>query len=86
MPRSLDYGGDRQQPVELAIGDWRQSHPPALASDLKGLRSKGVEVFALKEDLEARGIAEGQLIDGVVLLTRSSPAGLVGGSGRVWHG
>ena len=82
---AVNYAVAAQQPVELAIGDWRQSHPPALASDLKGLRDKGVEVFAVKEDLEERGITEAQLIDSVALVTRSRLAGLVGSFGRVWH-
>ena len=82
---AVNYAVAAQQPVELAIGDWRQSHPPALASDLKGLRDKGVEVFAVKEDLEERGITEAQLIDSVALVTRKGLAGLVGSFGRVWH-
>ena len=82
---AVNYAVAAQQPVELAIGDWRQSHPPALASDLKGLRDKGVEVFAVKEDLEERGITEAQLIDSVALVTRKRLAGLVGGFDRVWH-
>jgi sulfur transfer complex TusBCD TusB component (DsrH family) len=82
---AVNYAVAAQQPVGLAIGDWRQSHPPTLAADLKGLRDKGVEIFAVKEDLEERGITEGQLIDSIELVTRSRLAELVGGFGRVWH-
>src|SRR5262245_54532669 len=82
---AVNYAVAAQEPVELAIGEWRQSHPPALAADLKGLRSKGVDLFAVKEDVEERGIAEGQLIDDVVLVTRSRLAPLVSGFDRVWH-
>ena len=76
---AVNYAVMAAQPVELAIGDWRQSHPPTLAADLKGLHGKGVDIFVVKEDLVERGIAEGQLIDSVVLLPRSRLAELVGG-------
>src|SRR5262245_58394235 len=80
---AVNYAVAAQRPVELTIGDWRQSHPPALAADLMGLRSKGVDIFAVKDDLEERGIAQGQLIDGVELVARSRLAGLVGRFDRV---
>ena len=82
---AVNYAVAAQQPVTLAIGDWRQSHPPALAADLKGLRDKGVEVLAVKEDLEERGIRKGELIDGIALVSRSQLAELVGSFDRVWH-
>jgi sulfur relay (sulfurtransferase) DsrF/TusC family protein len=82
---AVNYAVAAQQPVGLAIGDWRQSHPPALAADLKGLRNKGVELFAVKEDLEERGITGEQLIGGIELVARSRMAGLVGSFDRVWH-
>lgn len=82
---AVNYAVAAQQPVALAIGEWRQAHPPALAADLKGLHAKGVEIFAVKEDAHERGIAEGQLIDNVKLVPREGLARLVGGFERVWH-
>jgi sulfur transfer complex TusBCD TusB component (DsrH family) len=82
---AVNYAVAAQQSGGLAIGDWRQSHPPTLAADLKGLCDKGVEIFAVKEDLEERGVTERQLIDRVALVSRSRLAELVGGFGRVWH-
>ena len=82
---AVNYAVAAQEPVALAIGDWTQSHPPSIAADLKGLRTKGVEIFAVKEDLEDRGIVEGQMIDSVAVVSRSRLADLVGGFQRVWH-
>jgi sulfur transfer complex TusBCD TusB component (DsrH family) len=82
---AVNYAVAAQQPVALAIGDWRQSHPPALAADLGGLRSKRVEVLAVREDIEERGITEDQLIDSIQLVSRARLAELVGGFDRVWH-
>jgi sulfur transfer complex TusBCD TusB component (DsrH family) len=82
---AVNYAVANQQPVALAIGEWRQAHPPSLAADLKALRAKGVEIFAVKEDVRERGIAEDQLIDSVALVPRERLAGLVGGFARVWH-
>ena len=82
---AVNYAVAAQQPVALAIGDWRQSHPPALAADLNGLRNKGVDVFAVTEDLEERGITSAQLIDSVTLVSRARLVELVGGFDRIWH-
>jgi sulfur transfer complex TusBCD TusB component (DsrH family) len=82
---AVNYAVAAQQAVGLALGDWRQAHPPAFPAELKKLRDKGVTVFAVTEDVEERGIAEGALIDSVELVRRGRLAGLVGGFDRVWH-
>ncbi|GIL05684.1 MAG: hypothetical protein BroJett031_22040 [Betaproteobacteria bacterium] len=82
---AVNYAVAAQQPVALAIGDWKQSHPPSLAADLKGLRDKGVEIFAVKEDVEERGLEDKVLIGGISLVPRARLAELIGGFRRVWH-
>ena len=82
---AVNYAVAGQKPTTLAIGDWRQAHPPALAADLAGLRGKGVDILAVEEDLDERGIGKGELIDGIVLVPRSRLASVVAGFDRVWH-
>ena len=82
---AVNYAVATQQPVDLAIGEWKQAHPPAFPRALKALKEKGVEIFAVKEDLDERGIPDGQVIGDVKPVARSTLAGLVGGFDRVWH-
>jgi hypothetical protein len=57
--------------------------PPA--ADLKGLFDKGVRLFAVKEDLDERGVTDSALIPGIALEWRCELGELVGGFARVWH-
>ena len=76
--RGQDAGG-------LAFGDWRQTEPPRVEQQLAGLAAKGVTVYALADDLAARGIAAGDLLPGVELLKLSALAALLPRYDRVWH-
>ena len=53
---AVNYLVTRQEASGLAFGDWRQTQPPAIASDLAALAAKGVEVSYVAEDLVDRGI------------------------------
>jgi len=76
--RAQDCGG-------LRIGDWKQSQPPRLAADVQGLLAKGVQVFAIEDDLVERGIGASHLIDGVTRLQRAQIGELLEQFPRVWH-
>ena len=69
----------------LAFGDVRQTQPPRLAEDLSALVQKGVAVWAVAEDLSARGIRDAELIDGVERIGRGDLPALFGAFERVWH-
>ena len=53
---AVNYLVQRQDAGGLAFGDWRQTQPPAIASDLAALAAKGVEICYVAEDLAERGI------------------------------
>jgi sulfur transfer complex TusBCD TusB component (DsrH family) len=82
---AVNYAVATQQPVDLAIGDWRQAHPPAFPRALAVLREKGVEIFAVAEDLDERGIVRSEITGDVTPIARAKLAGLIGGFDRVWH-
>src|SRR6059058_2757404 len=50
-------------PVE--IGNVVIKHPCQPNKDLEGLQRKGVQIFAVREDLERRGIAAAECVNGI---------------------
>ena len=62
-----------------------QNHPARPAEDIGKLQQKGVKVFAVRDDLEARGINGKGCIDGVQMIPGSDIAGLLEGYEQVWH-
>ena len=81
---AVNYAVEKQDAQGLRLGAWRQIHPPAIAGELAALIGNGARVAAIKEDLDERGIAAGQLVADVELLGRRSLAGLYGQYGHVW--
>lgn len=56
-----------------------------LAADPKGLLDQGVRLFAVKEDLDERGVTDSALVPGIARKWRCELGELVGGFARVWH-
>ena len=82
---AVNYLVTRQDAGGLSFGDWRQTQPPSVASDLAALAAKGVEVCYVAEDLADRGIERNELINGAQPVPRNAVADLVGRYGRVWY-
>ncbi len=82
---AVNYLVQRQDARGLAFGDWRQTQPPAIASDLAALAAKGVDICYVAEDLAERGIARNELINGAQPVAREGVAKLVGSYDRVWY-
>ena len=82
---AVNYLVTQQDAAGLAFGDWRQTQPPSIASDLAALAAKGVEVCYVAEDLAERGIERNELINGASPVARDTVADLVSRYGRVWY-
>jgi intracellular sulfur oxidation DsrE/DsrF family protein len=82
---AVNYLVQRQDAGGLAFGDWRQTQPPSIASDLAALAAKGVDIRYVAEDLAERGIARNELINDAQPVARDAVAKLVSGFGRVWY-
>src|ERR1700688_4627723 len=82
---AVNYLVQRQDAAGLAVGDWRQTQPPTIASDLAALAAKGVDICYVAEDLTDRGIERNELINGAQPVVRQSVAEFVGRYGRVWY-
>ena len=74
-----------QECPTLRIGSAGINHPARPNDDIGKLREKGVTVFVLEEDLEERGIAESNCVDGVQMVRRRDLAGLMDDYDQVWH-
>jgi sulfur transfer complex TusBCD TusB component (DsrH family) len=82
---AVNYAVAGQDCGGLQLGAWKQTQAPRLAADLTGLLGKGVEVFAVEDDLVERGIGKGALIEGIALVPRARLADLLERFPRVWH-
>lgn len=79
------YAVRDQQPSPLAFGEWVQTHAPDLNADLVALADKGARLYAVEEDLEARGILAARLIQPLAVIARSELPRLFEEYPRVWH-
>ena len=75
----------RQDAGGLAFGEWRQTQPPRIASDLAALAAKGVEVCYVAEDVAERGIERNELINSAQPVARGAVAELLGRYDQVWY-
>ena len=75
----------KQECPALKIGDIGISHPARPTEDLSRLQEKGVKVFAVQDDLEARGINTEDCIGGVQMIQGSDIAALFENYEQVWH-
>ena len=74
-----------QECPPLRMGNIGINHPAQPNEDLKRLQGKGVPVFAVREDLEERGVSISTCIAGVTFIHRNDIALLMDDYDQVWH-
>ena len=74
-----------QECPRVKIGTTGINHPARPNEDLKKLQDKGATVFAIREDLEERGISLSNCLAGVQLIRRHDIALLLDDYDQVWH-
>ena len=82
---AVNYAVRTQSVAPLSFGDRTQANAPDIAGQLAGLVGKGVDVFVVQDDLEDRGIGDGELIEGLKPVGRSDLPGLLESHDRIWH-
>ena len=82
---AVNYAVKGQDASGLSFGARTIKNSAHLAGDVAGLIGKGVEVHIVQEDLFERGLAEGELIDGLKRVSRADLPGLFEGYDQVWH-
>jgi sulfur transfer complex TusBCD TusB component (DsrH family) len=75
----------KQECPALEIGNVRINNPARPTEDILKLQQKGVQVFAIRDDLEERGIRREDCPSGVQMISRSDIAGLLEDYEQVWH-
>lgn len=74
-----------QECPRVKIGTTVINHPARPNEDIRKLQDKGVSVFAIREDLEERGINLSNCLAGVQLIRRHDIALLLDDYDQVWH-
>ena len=74
-----------QECPRVKIGTTGINHPARPNEDIKRLQDKGVPVFAIREDLEERGVNLSNCLAGVQLIRRHDIALLMDDYDQVWH-
>jgi hypothetical protein len=74
-----------QECPPIKIGTTGINHPARPNEDLHRLQAKGVPIFAVREDLEDRGVNFSSCIAGVKFIRRNDIALLMDDYDQVWH-
>jgi sulfur transfer complex TusBCD TusB component (DsrH family) len=74
-----------QECPPVKIGTTAINHPARPNEDIKRLQDKGVSVFAIRDDLEERGVNISSCLPGVNLIRRNDIALLLDDYDQVWH-
>lgn len=74
-----------QECPRVKIGTIGINHPARPNEDIKRLQDKGVSVFAIRDDLEERGVNLANCLPGANLIRRNDIALLLDDYDQVWH-
>jgi len=75
----------KQECPTLTIGNTGINHPARPNEDIRKLREKGAQVYAVRDDLEERGINSSACIGDVTLISRAEVGKLMDQHEQVWH-
>ena len=81
---AVNYLAPQECPA-LNIGGAGIKHPARPPDDIAKLLEKGVRVFAVREDVEQRGIDAATCVGGVELIRGGDIAALLDEHEQVWH-
>ena len=75
----------KQQCPPLLFGSEGIKHPARPNEDLNRLRANGVNVYAVAQDVEDRGIEPENCVDGIQLVSIGDVASLMETHDQIWH-
>jgi intracellular sulfur oxidation DsrE/DsrF family protein len=80
---ALTRGGPA--PEGLSFGGKAQTQPPRIEHELQRLFSKGVTVHVVEEDVAARGLERGDLVEGIRGVSRAGLGRLFQAYDQFWR-
>ena len=82
---AVNYGAKGQDASGLSFGSKAQTQPPKIEEDLKRLIAKGIDVYAIEEDVASRGLERADLIEGIRGVSRAALPDFFAGYERIWR-
>ena len=82
---AVNYAVNGQDASGLVIGGVPLKVPPTIDKDVQALIEKGAPVYAVEEDLKARGIDKARLVNGVQVVKQDQVAKLWDSHDAIWH-
>ena len=82
---AANYSVKGQSVEPIMLGGRTQKHAPDVHGQVRKLLEAGSRVFAVSDELEARGIDSSQLLEDVQLVRADELPGLLNGYDHVWH-
>jgi intracellular sulfur oxidation DsrE/DsrF family protein len=82
---AVNYAARGQDASGLSFGGKSQTQPPRIEDELKRLVSKGVTVHVVEEDVAARGLERGELVEGVRGVSRAGLGRLFQAYDQIWR-
>ena len=82
---AVNYGVMGQDASGLKFGNVALDVPPTLDADVVNLIKAGVPTYAVREDVEDRGIRLEELAEGLRLVNRKDLADLFDSHDAIWH-
>jgi hypothetical protein len=82
---AVDYAARGQDSSGLSFGGKAQTQPPRIEDDLKRLLAKGVALYAVDDDVAARGLERTDLVDGIKGISRGNLPAFFAGYDQIWR-
>ena len=82
---AVNYGVKGQDASGLKFGSVALDVPPTLDADVLNLIAAGAPTYAVREDLEDRGITTAELVEGLQLVNQKDLADLFDSHDSIWH-
>ena len=82
---AVNYAVKGQEAESLSFGTAKIPHPVRMDQELERLTKDGASIYAVREDVEERGIQSGSYMAGVELMPRSGIPKLLEQHDLVWH-
>lgn len=82
---AVNYSVRGQDASGLSFGGANFGGPAVIEHDLETMMKDGIRVYAVKDDLESRGIDPSRILKGIKLISASGIAPLFGQFDQIWH-